>query len=281
MQKKEKTKTYNFLVLIDFSEASYLALKYTISLAKELGGSIHLFHVAGIEKLIHSENALIVKQKMDEEGDKIKEKLKAIVEIIVTDGIDATYEYSFGNDLEQIKEQLVFYNPDITIIGRRKLRLNYRGRITSYLLNKYSGCLLIAGKDKLFSTVSKVSLACNNQTIDKYDLSIVYQLHESVTSPLSIINILKDSDQNQAVQIIDSNEHFKKGKDSLQFAYPVNVNVAEGLIDHVVKEKVELLCVGRSKDTRWILNRFFGRGSTSAIIVEKVDVPILVLGNKK
>ncbi|MFT5821477.1 MAG: nucleotide-binding universal stress UspA family protein [Crocinitomix sp.] len=281
MQKKEEIKEYNFLVLIDFSDEAYIALKYVISLAKEMGGSIQLFHVADMEKVTKSTNAIVIKQDIDEEGDKIKEKLKAIVEIIVAEGIAVTYEYSFGNYKDQIKNQIDFYNPDITIIGRRAIGSNRLGKVTNFLLNKNMGCVLIVSNSELFSSTTNISVACNKHTLDKSNLNMVHSLDNSVAPPLSIINILNNAEQEQEVQFTHAVEHFKKGKEKFKFSYPVNLNITEGLIEHIVQENIELLCIGRGKGAKCILNRIFAKESTTASIVAKVNVPVLILGNKK
>ena len=74
------------MVLIDFSEGAYIALKYAMTLAKEMDGSLHLFHVADASNISDSENPLIIQQSIDEEAAKIKIKLKSIVEIVEAEG---------------------------------------------------------------------------------------------------------------------------------------------------------------------------------------------------
>lgn len=280
MQKNEELKRLNFLILTDFSKEAYSTLKYAISLVKQMKGNIHLFHVVDSGKIGQSENPLIVQQKLDEEGNKVKEKLKSIIEIIVTENISATYDYSFGNKISRIKDQIEFYNPDVTIIGRGKPKFYYKEKVTNYLINEYKGCVLIACNDIPFSSKTKISLACNKQTLGKYNLNILYDLHNSVTSSLSIINVLKDSKQNEEIKIMNSVADFKKEKDKLRFEFSINLNIVDGLIDYIIQKRVELICIGRSDSNYWILNRFFRKKSISIDIINKVNVPLLILEKK-
>ena len=271
-----KIKEYTFLVLIDFSECSYKALKYAISLAKETGGKIHLFHVGEINKITQSENALVIRKRIAEGSIIIREKLKSIVEIIQQENIAVSSAFSYGNEQDEIENQIELINPDITVIGRRKKRLNYRGKITNYLLNQYAGCVLIGGNKETFHAKTKISIACNNSTISKSNITIVNGLHSFVDSTLSIINIVKES--NTPV-LTNYSTLFTGNKERLSYAFIVNINIAEGLAEHIEKKQINLFCIGRSKDTNWILNRFFGRGSTATTIVDKVEVPIVILSN--
>ena len=74
MKNRQVKTEYDFLVLTDFSDASYIALKYTISLAKLIKSTIHICHVANPEKIVGSDNALMAVAEIELESKKIEKK---------------------------------------------------------------------------------------------------------------------------------------------------------------------------------------------------------------
>ena len=73
---------YNFLVLLDFSEASYISLKFAITLSKQVGGNLRLYHVADGEEMARTDNHIVALRSVDRMNNEIENKLKAINTII-------------------------------------------------------------------------------------------------------------------------------------------------------------------------------------------------------
>jgi hypothetical protein len=273
-------KTESLLVLFDFSEASYAGLKYSMALAKGTPKVIHLFHVAqGL--FAESENQLIAHRSIDEGSSKIIAKLKSLVEIIEEEGLKAVYDYSFGNEIEEVTKQISLIKPQLTLMGRRSRRSASKGKLTSFLINRYSGCVLVAGDKLFFNSNTKMGLACNKDSLSAYDLRFMYSLHQMVSPSLSLINILKETKRENVRQTEGPAEQFKEGEVNLRFENPMDINSADGLIEHVLREGVELLCIGRNKGSSRFVNRYFGTGINFLDITQRIDVPILILGNKK
>ena len=81
------------LVLTDFSEASYVALRYAISMAKSTLSKIHLFHVANASSIVKSDNQAAAIREINSERKKIVARLTSLVEIIETEKLNATFDY--------------------------------------------------------------------------------------------------------------------------------------------------------------------------------------------
>ena len=56
MKNSQVKKEYDYLVLTDFSPASYHALKYAISLAKLIKGNIHVAHITDSALFVKDHN---------------------------------------------------------------------------------------------------------------------------------------------------------------------------------------------------------------------------------
>ena len=120
MQNLNSKKNHDFLVLMDFSEASYKALKYSISMAKMIPSHIHVLYVANGEEVVDTENGIIALRAIEEETRKINKTLKSIVEIINVEGLSSTAHYQFGNVKHVLKSQIDQIQPELVILGKKK-----------------------------------------------------------------------------------------------------------------------------------------------------------------
>jgi len=269
---------YNFLVLLDFSEASYISLKFAITLSKQVGGNLRLYHVADGEEMARTDNHIVALRSVDRMNNEIENKLKAIVEMIEEEGIRVIYEYSYGNVKNKIINHIATVKPDMVILGRSIQ--NRVGKITKHFLKAYSGCVLITGVESEFSPNMNISLACSKTTPDNYNLSIVYGLHQSVKPPLSIINVSTDYSGHKGTESVVPLQHPKKTESTLQYHHSLSSNVAEGLIEHVSKDKVGMLCIGRKKNSNLGLKKIFSQSSIPSEIIKSINIPILLLAKK-
>lgn len=278
MEDVQLNSEYNFLVLIDFSEASYISLKFAITMTKQVGGNLRLFHVADGEEIAGNESPIAALRSVDQVNSEIEDKLKAIAEMIEEEGIRVLYEFSYGNVKNEINAHIATVKPDMVILGRRTQ--NRIGKITKHFLNTYSGCVLITGVESEFSSKTNISLACSKTTSDNYYLSIVYGLHQSVNPPLSIINVLTNHSDHKTIQSVIPLHQPNKMESTLQYRHSLNSSVAEGLIEHISKDSVGLLCIGRKINGSWGLKKLFPQSSAPSEIIESIDIPILLLAKK-
>ena len=277
MKQQNSKSEHRFLVLMDFSEASYLALKYTISLAKLLGGKIHVWHASNPMELVDSENPLKVIDAIESETKKIKRKLISIKEIIAAEGIDASSHLALGNTINDFEDQVECIKPNLVIIGKKMAKPKFFGKITSYLLNNYSGSLLMVGEESEFQTDAKISLGCNGNTLNNSNPEMIFSLNKHTESPLTLVEVKNTNDSSKQMSLPNGWKSLYEIDRNIQFESQNESVVANGLFDYVSKNNINLLCIGRGK-RKGMLQRLFSNQSTISEVVNKVNIPILVMG---
>ena len=279
MKNRQVKTEYDFLVLTDFSDASYIALKYAISLAKLIKSTIHVCHVGNPEKIVENDNPLMAIRDIELESKKVEKKIGAIIEIVTAEGINVIPHYSIGNIIGEFKDRIDVINPDLVIIGKKKKNLMLSGKITSYLMNEYKGSLLIVGEESEFQIDTKICLGCNNNTLNQYDPSILYLLDKQITAPLTLLNIKKPNDSDELINIPQIwRESCNEVGRNIKIEHENDSSIAEGLLKHIPNNKISLLCVGKGKPKNFFQRLISGHSSTISEIVNKVHIPILVLG---
>lgn len=277
MKDKQVKIEYNYLVLTDFSEASYSALKYTISLAKLIKGNIHICHIANPSNIVKNDNQVAAMRDVNSETEKIGKKIGAIVEMIIAEGINAIPYCSIGNIIYEFKELTNQLKPDVVILGKKKENPKLSGKITSYLMNEYLGSLLIVKEDKIFQNGTKISVACNNNTFDLYDPKLIFSLNNQTKLPLKLLNIKQKNDSNQKITIPQTwRESSYEIDESIQLEQ--NTTIVDSLLQHIINNDTELLCIGRDKSRNYLQRIFSSSPSTLKDVVNKIDTPILVMG---
>ncbi len=280
MYNKYKNIKYEFLVLMDFSESSYIALKYAISLAKITDSKIHVYHVGNPGKIAVSDNQVAVLRAFESENKKVEDKLGSIVEIITTEGIQAICHHTIGNIINELEKLIDQVNPDLIVVGKKKEKLRFSGKLTNFLLNKYSGSLLIVGKEIAFQTGTKISIACNGNTLYQYGPQIVSKIDHHTKAPLTLVNVQKLSESNEKLDLPKIWQSFYTMNLNINIEYQNNSSVILGLIEHISEKKIELFCIGRGKYKNTFLNRIFNNYSTPYEIIRRVNIPILIMGTK-
>ena len=279
MKNRQVKTEYDFLVLTDFSDASYIALKYAISLAKLIKSTIHVCHVANPEKIVENDNSLMAIRDIELESKKVEKKIGAIVEIVTAEGINVIPYYSIGNIIGEFKERIDVINPDVVILGKKKSNLNLSGKITSYLMNEYAGSLLIVEEESEFKSDTKISLGCNNNTLNEYDPSLLFSLDGQTKNPLTLLNVKKPNNSNE--EIIIPQTWWKSCNEinrDVQFEYENDDTIVSGLLKHISSNNIELLCIGKGKSRNFIQRMTSSSSTTVPNVINKVRIPILVLG---
>jgi len=270
-------KGYNYLVLMDFSEASYIALKYIITVAKVVKGNIHVLHIANPEKIIGSENAVVVLREITDESEKIESKLTAIVEIIEAEGVDAQYQFFFVKKTRMLRELIGEINPDLIVVGKKKEKPKFSGRFTSFLQHKYSGSVLIISKEAEFQPDTQISMECYNAIADNHDPKMAFELDKHTDSEILLIPL---DDLSKPKEEFFSKETWRSLEKKIQKLRLEGSSDSERVIrilKHLLVNKTELLCIGRGERKTPLHNFFFGRSSTISKIVKEVNIPILIL----
>jgi nucleotide-binding universal stress UspA family protein len=277
MKDKHIKTEYDFLVLIDFSDASYNALKYAISLAKLIKGNIHVCHIANPSNIVKDDNQVAALRDIDSETVKIEKKIGAIVEMIITEGINAIPYCSIGNIIYEFEELANQLKPDLIILGKKAETPQLKGKLTSHLMNTYEGALLIVKEGVLFNNDTKITLSCNNKTFDLYDSSLIFLLNNQTQSPLKLLNITLK--RGSCDEIIVPQTWRESSYEIDQNIQPEkNSTVVDSLLQHITKNDTELLCIGRGKPRNYLQRILSSSPSTLVDVVNKIHTPVLIMG---
>ena len=146
-------------------------------------------------------------------------------------------------------------------------------------MNEYLGSLLIVGEESEFQTNTNISIACNKNTLDLYDPYLIFSLDRQTKTSISLLNIKSSNDSSEK---IDSPLTWWKSSNevnrNIEIQYENDSSIADGLLKHISSNKVGLLCVGKGKPKNFMQRLFPIHSSTISEIVNKVNIPILVLG---
>jgi nucleotide-binding universal stress UspA family protein len=277
MPEQEHKKENNLLVLIDFSEASYVALKYTIAIAKLVKGNISVLHVANPDEIVDTDNVAAAIKAIESETTKIENKLESILEIITAEDIQATSHYSIGNIINELEYQIEQVHPDLVVVGKKKKKARFSGKISNYLLNKYTGSLLIVDEDAEFKINLKIAFGCNSGMLNSHDPHIIFELDKHTETSLILLTVRTPAESTEKIDI-PTTWQSSDGKDrSIHCESQESSTVVRGLVEHIAEKNIELLCIGRGKPRGFFQNLFFSQGTTMAEVINKVHIPILVI----
>jgi nucleotide-binding universal stress UspA family protein len=269
---------YNYLVLIDFSAASFNALKYAISLAKLINGNIHICHIGNPSRIVKKDNQVAALRALNSEVKKIEKKIGAIVEMIVTEGVNAIPHCSIGNIIYEFKALTNLIQPDLIIIGKKLENLKLSGKITGYLMNEYIGSLLIVRGNSMFQNNTKISVAYNENSFECYDSKLVFSLNNQTQYPLKLLSIKKSNAPLEKIKLTQ-----KLSEASYEIDQNIQLEqhstITDGLILNIITNKTELLCIGRGKPRNLLQRITSNRPKLVSDIVHKIDTHILIMGN--
>ncbi len=265
-----------FLVLTDFSETSNQALKYSMKLAKLIEGKIHLFHISSPLKTVTTDNQAAAMREIQTDNRECQKQLRAVKEMIAAEGIEVTTSHTTGNVNGEIQREIDRVNPNLVVAGKRKRNFGGIGKTTRFLIHKYSGPLLIVGKESNFERDTKISLTSNGKAVSNSDLDVVFDLTKHTDIPLTLLNVTGHFHGYEKSPLAKSWRASTEEPINIKFEHHQDASFVNGLLDHVSKKKTELLCVGRNLYGNSAIHRLINGDSTIAQIVRKVDVPILI-----
>ena len=267
----------NYLVLIDFSEASYHALKYTISLAKSIKGNIHVCYIGNPSIIENEENQIAALRELNTETKKIKNKMGAIVEMIIVEEINAIPHCSFGNIIDEFKALKHLIQPDVVILGKKAaINPKLSGKLTSYLLNEYEGSLFIIGEESTFQEETEIYVACNENTLETYSPNLILSINKQTKAPLKLVNIKKED----STEKINVPKIWRESLDKTEQIIDLELSpiVSGGLFHYLKTKETALLCIGRGKPVKFLERFLSTKTSIVSDVTHKIHTPILVMG---
>jgi nucleotide-binding universal stress UspA family protein len=277
MKNKNLDTGCELLVLMDFSVASYIALKYSITIAKIVKSNIKVLHVINLESVVETGNAAVVQREISDKTRKNKEELISIVEIIRTEGIDASYVLFYGNTFNRVEEYIDLNQPDLIVLGKKKRMIS--GVLTKYLLHSYRGSVLFVGQEVAFNKETRISLARPSKIFSEHDPFILSELDRYTKIPLTVITVIKSSDPDEKLdpQTVWQSTNGEKFK--FHYENRKSPTVTKGLIEHVSEKNIELLCVARENKRHFLYNLIYNKRTIISQVVNAIHIPILVIGS--
>ncbi|MBL4653473.1 MAG: universal stress protein [Flavobacteriales bacterium] len=269
----------NILVLMDFSNASYLALRYAITLAKSIDCGIQLFHVADPNDIVQSDNQAAAIREINSRKEIIESRLSAIVEIIEAEKIDSTYDYSIGSITGELKVYIQANSSELIIIGSHSN--SKLGEITQYLVNHYNGALFLISKETEFAANSKTSVACNLKTVIEADLTIAFDLAKVSKSPITIFNNGASAEPHREIENPSVWKSYYEPNRKVNFIYCKSDSTTDGIIEHIDQEKPDVICIGRGKKNNTLFNWIFPTSSIASQVIGRTTTTVLLLPNAK
>ena len=277
MGMKKQENTYTFLVLMDFSEPSYQALKYAVSLTKLFSVHIQLFHVVPAVEI--DEYQLDLKKVVNPKIEIAIKKLESMVDIISTDGISVSYEVSYGNLLIELGSHLKRSKPDLVIVPKRTFKNKVSKRLLNFFINKYTSSFLVVGKEVEFSENTKMAIACSSKNFGNYDWNSVFEINKHTKNKLSLLHVFKGYTVNPDY-LQSSWKKFLKNETDIEFNMINNMSILKGVVDSIKEKEIELVGIGRGQSSSFFFNPFFSQKSIATNLIKKLDIPVFVLGKQ-
>jgi len=274
MGAKKITKGCTFLVLMDSSDASIIALKYTITLAKVVQGKIKLFHVARPTDIFSTHIQVGANKDIEKATHDVRKKLKAMTEMIATEGIQSSFNHQIGNSRVEIENELNTKDPIVVVMGKASPLYHDNTDITNYLYKQYDGHLLIVGQNSKFHNNTNIALAVN-ETVEDSKIKLVTDLAEFSMSPLTICKINSNCSGDRDPTL---NKNWEvSNSDNIKVEHYINANFEDGVIEFISKNKPQLLCLGKNKKRQLRFSNLFNKHSCVSNMINKINVPVLVL----
>ncbi len=277
MENIEASTRQKILVLIDFSKSAYKALKYALSLAKQIDGEITLLYIAKTRDVVNSDNPNVVLRALDIATTKAETQLKSIAEMVEAEGVQVKYYNTVGDLPIKTNLHLELYKPNLVVIGKSNYGEHQLGELTEFLLYQFTGNLLIVGNEVEFNEGTNISVECNWEHLNHYNSAIINQLNKKTETALRVFVSKR-----------------KRSKD--EFTFPVswngiaessykicnknnqNFSLAKSIIGHIKEEKIGLICIGRKGKNKSIFANLFSQSNTTVDVINNARIPTLILG---
>lgn len=265
------------MVLMDFSEASYIALKYAISMAKVQNACIHIFHVIDQDEKIADENLDSLTQIIEKERKSVTILQSSICEMIHTEGIETKSLVEFGDLIWMIKDQTQKINPDLVFVGKKEGKNKNDSRLIKYLLDDYKGSILIVQKDQQFKESSQIVLGCSKRTLRSCNIDFALELGKLTRKALHAFHIQKSNFYSKSEGLSDEWKQLEKNNPEIKCTYHKGAQIIDGMISFMQQNKSDLVCLGRGKRRESLWSKVFDSSGYLDQLVDRINIPILVL----
>lgn len=272
----------NFLVPIDFSEASHNAAKYAVSLGEVLKAKIIFLNVVPIGLLIEDES---LQSRISEQEHLVESNKELILKEIKTLSknhlvtIEGYVGEGFPSDMIlQIAQE---NHADLIIMGMKGKgkSTSIFGSTTTSVIKKSTFSVLVIPEGASYQSIDTICLATDlNGSNKNENLSILLEIGEKYKSSIQILNVKKPESSLSDQEFLNKMKtHFAFDGMKYDFKVVEDSNVIRGINKFLEKNPAEILTMIARKHT--FLDRLFGTVHTKQMTYE-TKIPLLVLKDK-
>lgn len=271
-----KKNKYKILVLSDLTNSTSATLKSTISLAKMIDSTIEFFHVKKPTDVIKQDNQFSAIRTINSEFSTSEKKIKTLLKSVSENyNLKIKYKFAIGNVKNEIINHIQEVNPDIIVIGKRKQKfLSFLGdNMTQFVLKHHKGPVFIADEDNPLEPNKKLFLGIFQGKQKPLDLDFADQLIQNTHIPLKSFKIGETSSQ---LPVEESNISNLR---TVNYVFENGDNALENVSKYLVKNNINLLCVGRGK--KQAKERVKLMKNDVKDVVTKLNVSLLITGRQR
>ncbi len=239
-----KKNKYKILVLSDLKKATSTTLKSTVGVSKMIDADIEFFHVRKPVGIVDNENQINAFKTINKEYIKTKKKIERLINpISEAYGVHIKHSFTFGNIKNEIIKRIDEFKPDLIVLDRKKQKkFKLIGdNVTSYILNKYHGAVLIASDANTFEPNQELSLGILKTNEEFLNLEFANDLIEHSQKPLKSFKIIKNSSG------ILKTKEASNDSQTIEYVFEENDNTIKSLSTYLSKNNINLLCLNREQ----------------------------------
>ncbi|MEO6894848.1 MAG: universal stress protein [Ginsengibacter sp.] len=272
----------NFLVPIDFSDASHNAAKYAISLGEVLKAKIIFINVVPVGFLVDDESlqSRIAAQQLVVETNQemIAKEIKALSKnhLVTTEGYVGE-----GPASEMILRMADENQPDLIIMGMKGKGKSSSifGSTTTSVIKKTNFSVLVVPESASYESIDTICYATDlNDKNETKDISVLLKIAEKYNPVIQILNVQKqerDFSDQEFINKMRTHNNFEGMK--RKFNVVTDSDVISGINNFLSNNPAEILAMTARKHS--FLERLFGTVHTKQMSYE-TKIPLLVLKEK-
>ena len=269
----------NFLVPVDFSEASQNAARYAISLGEVLKAKIIFINVVPIGLLIEDESlhSRIAAQAQLVESNK-DFLSKDIIALSKNHSVSTEGYVAEGPVPEMILQMAHEHQSDLIIMGMKGKGKSSSifGSNTTAVIKKSNGSVMVIPESASYESIDTICYATDlNDNKESKDISILLKIAEKYNSTIQILHVQKQEGEisdEEFIQKMRVHSNF----DGLQRSFHVvtDSDVINGINNYLESSPADVLAMTARKHS--FLERLFGTVHTKKMSYE-TKIPLLVL----
>lgn len=126
-------KTLTYFVPVDFTDCSYNALQYAVTLARFSEGRVRLCHVIDLEEVPESDNQVVVTWSLDRLNRKASDKMNSLIELAALEGVGVDEVLVMGNVKLELLKQIEKSSPHVIVMGAKLEGEPEKGGMVNFL----------------------------------------------------------------------------------------------------------------------------------------------------